>query len=94
MKYFELDKKEKEMLGSFEKDTFRRVRDYKKRASQYKGYAKNTLNKTKNVNIRLSEKDVQKIKTMAVEQGIPYQTLLSSLIHRYADKKLKPTLRS
>ena len=89
MKYFELDKKENEILQGFEKGDFNSVKDYKKEASKYKNYAKITLNKTKNVNLRLSEKDLQKIKTMASEEGIPYQTLLSSLIHRYIGGKLK-----
>ena len=45
-------------------------------------YATNTLNKTKNINIRLSEKDLHKIKVKAMEKGIPYQTFIASLIHQ------------
>jgi len=89
MKYFELDKKEDEILQDFEKGVFKRVENYKKEGFKYKNYAKATLNKTKNINIRLSEKDLQKIKTKAVEEGIPYQTFLSSLIHKYIGGKLK-----
>lgn len=44
--------------------------------------AKNTLNKTRNVNIRLSERDLYKLKAKAIEEGIPYQTLASSILHK------------
>lgn len=43
---------------------------------------KNTLNKTKNINIRLSERDLYRLKSKAVEEGIPYQTLASSILHK------------
>ena len=48
--------------------------------------ARNTLNKTKNINIRLSEKDLHKLKVKAAEDGIPYQTLAGSVLHRFANK--------
>jgi len=48
--------------------------------------AKNTLNKTKNINIRLSQKDIKKAKVKAIEAGLPYQTLISSVIHRFVNE--------
>ena len=87
MKYFELDKKEKEITADFDSGGFARVRKIKSEKAKYQNYAKSTLNKSKNINIRLSEKDLQKIKSKAVAKGLPYQTLLSSLIHQYADEK-------
>ncbi|HSX02582.1 MAG TPA: hypothetical protein VLI05_04710 [Candidatus Saccharimonadia bacterium] len=45
-------------------------------------YAKNTLNKTKNINIRLSERDLYRLRAKAIEEGIPYQTLASSILHK------------
>ena len=86
MKYFELDKKEKDVLADFDKGGFASVKKIKSEKAKYQNYAKLTLGKSKNVNIRLSEKDLAKIKSKAAADGLPYQTLLSSLIHRYADK--------
>ena len=60
MKYFELDKKEEEVLEDFDKNQFTSIPNAKKGVLSLKRYAKNTLNKTKNINIRLTEKDLQK----------------------------------
>jgi len=48
----------------------------------------NAANKTKNINIRISAYDIEKIKQRSSEEGIPYQTLISSIIHRYITGKL------
>lgn len=84
MKYFDLDKEEKQLLEDFEKGVL--VSIGKNKIKQYQTYATVTLNKTRNINIRLSEKDVLKLKTKAIETGIPYQTLVSSILHRFVSK--------
>ena len=48
----------------------------------------NAANKTKNINIRISAHDIAKIKQRSAEEGIPYQTLISSIIHKYISGKL------
>ena len=48
----------------------------------------NAANKTKNINIRISAYDIEKVKQRSAEEGIPYQTLISSIIHKYVDGKL------
>jgi predicted DNA binding CopG/RHH family protein len=48
----------------------------------------NAANKTKNINIRISAYDIEKVKQRAAEEGIPYQTLISSVIHKYITGKL------
>ena len=48
----------------------------------------NTANKTKNINIRISAYDIEKVKQRSAEEGIPYQTLISSVIHKYVTGKL------
>ena len=48
----------------------------------------NAANKTKNINIRISTYDIEKVKQRAEEEGIPYQTLISSIIHKYITGKL------
>ena len=48
----------------------------------------NTANKTRNINIRISAYDIEKVKQKSAEEGIPYQTLISSIIHKYISGKL------
>jgi predicted DNA binding CopG/RHH family protein len=51
--------------------------------------AKETQRKTKNINIRINENDLSSIKMLAAREGMPYQTLIGSLIHKYANGRLK-----
>lgn len=88
MKYFELDKKEKEILKDFEAGKLKKVSSVEKKATLYQEYAKQSLNKTRNINIRLSHADLQRIKSLAAEKGMPYQTLISSLLHRYSSGRV------
>ncbi|MCX6791077.1 MAG: hypothetical protein NTV62_02700 [Candidatus Gribaldobacteria bacterium] len=98
MKYFELDKNEQKVLKDFEAGKLKSIKDVKKETQKYKGYAKQTLNKPKNINIRISSRDLQKIKAKAVEKGMPYQTLVSSTLHQHfasevrddSDQKYQP----
>jgi len=48
----------------------------------------NAANKTRNINIRISAYDIEKVKQKSAEEGIPYQTLISSIIHKYITGKL------
>ena len=86
MKYYELDKEEQEILDAYERDEFKSVGDLAKRKKQLQKYAKNTLNKTRNINIRLTGRDLHKLKAKAIREGIPYQTLVSSILHRYTNE--------
>jgi predicted DNA binding CopG/RHH family protein len=52
--------------------------------------AKNTLKKDKRINLRLSQKDYHQIQIKAIEEGIPYQTFISSIIHKYLNGSLAP----
>lgn len=84
MKYYELDKNERKLLMDFEKGAFRIVKNARNERARYREYARRTLNKARNINIRLSDRDLQKIKALAAEKGLPYQTFISSLIHQYS----------
>lgn len=86
MKYFELTQEEKEILEEFERGNFKPVSNVEKIKKLYQKYAQNTLNKTKNINIRLSQRVVTRLKAKAAKEGIPYQTLASSILHKYASK--------
>ena len=82
MKYFELDEEEKQLLEEIEKGEWKPVKNFAKAKKEAMEAARNTLSKTRNINIRLSERDLQRLKTKAAREGIPYQTLAASLIHR------------
>ncbi len=82
LKYFELDKEELNLLEEYEKGEWIPEKDQAKARKQLMEAAKNTLNKIKNINIRISERDLQRLKSKAAKQGIPYQTLVASLIHQ------------
>jgi len=86
MKYFELDKNEDKILKEFEDGEFKKVKNARREATRYQQYAKHTLSKPRNINIRLSDGDLQKIKALAAEKGLPYQTFISSLLHQYSNR--------
>lgn len=83
-----LNKYENDILESYENDewvTAKDTQDVKKRFSEY---AKNTFKKNKRINIRISEKDLVDLKVKSLEEGMPYQTLISSVLHKYISGKL------
>ena len=86
MKYYELDKEKKELLEEFERGEWIPVKDQAKARKEAIEAAKNTLNKIKNINIRLSARDLLKLKAKAMQEGIPYQTLVSSILRRYTNE--------
>ncbi|OHA16149.1 MAG: hypothetical protein A3H57_00695 [Candidatus Taylorbacteria bacterium RIFCSPLOWO2_02_FULL_43_11] len=86
MRYYELDKEEKEILDAVERDDFKSIPGVKKEIERLRSFARASLNREKNINIRLSERDLQKLKAKAAEKGIPYQTLVASVLHQYTDK--------
>ena len=77
-----LNKVEKEILESYENDEWVSV---SKPASiaKYKAAAKATFKKDKRVNIRISELDLELLQERALIEGLPYQTLMSSVLHKY-----------
>ncbi len=89
MKYLQLDEQEQDILKTYEQGKFKKAPGFANAKKQYQLYAKTALDKTKNINLRVSEADLLKIKSKAVEKGIPYQTLLSSLIHQYSRGKIE-----
>jgi predicted DNA binding CopG/RHH family protein len=93
MKYFELDKNEKKILNDFEIGKLRSIKGVKREVLRYRQYARQTLAKVKNINIRLSRADLQKIRALAAGKGLPYQTLISSLLHQYSIGQIKETAR-
>jgi predicted DNA binding CopG/RHH family protein len=88
MNKFELDQEETELLESIEEGEWVSVENLKEEISFHQEIAKNTLKKDKRVNLRMSSKDLEAIKTFAVEEGLPYQTLMSSILHKFITGRL------
>jgi predicted DNA binding CopG/RHH family protein len=78
-----LNREEKDILKSFEQGEWQSVSD-RTRLAQLRSYAKATLAKDKRITLRLSSFDLDAIQAKAIEEGIPYQTLISSILHKYA----------
>ena len=83
-----LTKEEKEILDSFEKGEWIPVSDLSKRKKELAEYARNTLRKDKRLNIRISERDLIELQRKAVKEGLPYQTYVSSIIHKFINGAL------
>jgi len=83
-----LDKEERELIDSIDADEYIPVADMQDEIERITTMAKETISKKKAINIRLLESDIQKIKSKAIHEGIPYQTLISSIIHRFANGQL------
>ena len=85
-----LDKEESDLMKSLENDEWQPVKDLKQQKISAVEAARNILKKDKRINLRLSQKDYHQIQIKAVEEGIPYQTLISSIIHKYLNGSLLP----
>ena len=83
-----LRKEEKQLLDSLEAGEWESVPQLRSEIRKHGQYAKNTMRKDKRVNIRISSRDLEQLQTMAMEDGIPYQTLMSSILHRFLTGKL------
>ena len=83
-----LTKEEKKILDSFEKDEWVPVTNLTKRKKELMAYARNTLRKDKRLNIRISERDLLELQKRAVNEGLPYQTYVSSIIHKFINGNL------
>lgn len=87
MKKNQLDKEEKELLDAFESGEFQSDLTASRKKFIEESVAQ-TFKKDKRINIRLSGRDLIAIQKRALEEGIPYQTLVSSIIHKYASGSL------
>jgi len=82
------DKEEKELLESFDRDEWKPVTGQEAEAERYRDYARATFKKDMRINIRISKKDLEALQSRALEEGIPYQTLIGSVLHKYVDGRL------
>jgi len=84
-----LDEEERDLRISIEKGEWRSVRPTGKELQRYLKYARNTLRKDRRINIRLPQNDLEALQTKAIDEGLPYQTLISSVLHKYVTGRLK-----
>ena len=83
-----LDADEKDVLESVERGDWKSTGGKRER-TRYARYAKATFRKDRRLNIRLSSKDLEAIQKRALAEGLPYQTLIASLLHKYASGRLR-----
>jgi len=92
-------KLEEEILVSFERGEWRSAPDLEKEIARYASYAEASLVQDKRVNIRISSRDLEDIQAKATEEGISFQTLMTSVLHKFINGRLvepppRPSSRS
>ena|SRR3990167_3791905 len=87
-KHFNIEQREKEILEDFEKGEFDSVPNLNEEMQLAKQAASNFMKRDNRINIRISGADLNMIRRIAVQEGLPYQTLLASIIHKFAAGRL------
>ena len=88
MPIFNLDEEEQVLSDSFDRGEWLSVTTLEDEKKIAKVAASNYFKKAARINIRLSNNDLSRIKQLAAHEGLPYQTLISSLLHKYAAGRL------
>ena len=86
-----LTKDEKELLASVEAGEWRSVANVKEALERYQALAHASQRKDKRVNIRMAERDLIRLQKIAMREGLPYQTLISSILHKFINGRLVET---
>lgn len=79
---------EKEILDSVEKGEWKRIPNFEKESARYEEVARATMRKDKRVNIRMTERDFVCFQKTAMHEGLPYQTFIASILHKYINGRL------
>ena len=80
---------ERELLDSFERGEWKTVPHREREVERYREYATATFKKDRRINIRISSKDLEALQKRALREGIPYQTLVASILHKYVSGHLR-----
>lgn len=83
-----LDPEEQAILDAFESGALKPISNHKSELKRHQAYATATFQKDSRINIRISSKDLRLIQKRALSEGLPYQTLISSLLHKYVEGRL------
>lgn len=92
MKKIKFDPQEQKIIKDFEQGKYASAKNLSKYKKILTKGAKNYFKKDKNINIRINEPILLKLKAKAAQNGIPYQTLVSTILHQYVTKKLTITI--
>jgi len=84
-----LDEEDLQILGDFERGEFVSIQNFRAEKRRLEAAARKTLRKDKRINIRISSRDLEKLQKRAVVEGVPYQTLIASTLHKFVTGKLK-----
>lgn len=84
-----LNKEERKTLEAFDSGLLARAPDSDKRQANHKQYAEAMFRKDARINIRLTSKDLRGLQSKALAEGIPYQTLIASILHKYVEGRLR-----
>ena len=84
-----LDEEEVQLLQDFERGEFRSITNFKQTKRKLEEAAADFLQKDKRINIRISSRDLEALKKKAHKEGMPYQTLISSTLHKFVAGKLR-----
>ncbi|MBW2319177.1 MAG: antitoxin [Deltaproteobacteria bacterium] len=82
------DKEEHDLMESIEKEEWISVNNFDQEIKKAREAARATFKKSERMNIRMSPKDLEDLKVRALQEGMPYQTLVSSVIHKYLSGRL------
>ncbi len=88
-KNIKLDAEEKQILRDFEAGKFKSVKNMDEEIQKAMAAASVTLNKTQNINLRIPFQVLVKIREKSMKNGLPYQTLISTILRQYAEGKIK-----
>lgn len=91
MQFEYIDEDEREMMESLEADEWTSVVDADGRKNEAIEIARSTMRKDRRMNVRISERDLKNLKIRAAEEGIPYQTLVTMVLHKYVTGQLTET---
>ena len=83
-----LTNEEKDILDSFERGEWTPVKNLAAERKRVREYARATIRKDKRVNIRISRRDLMELQRKAVHEGLPYQTFISSLLHKFVNGRM------
>ena len=83
------DKEELQILRDFERGEFQSIRNSEAEKRKLEEAARNTLQKDKRINIRISSRDLERLQMRAAREGVPYQTYISSSLHKLVSGRLK-----
>ncbi len=83
-----LDQEEREILEAFERGELKSIPQKTAELKRHRAYAAATFKKDKRINIRLGQRDLEALQKRALAEGMPYQTLIASVLHKFADGRL------